>query len=161
MATSFKKKANSKLSQPRGTRPSLHYAQALISTGVPSLDVLLGGCCLERPGARCISFINVRHYRRRSPSWLSYACGYVITLWATLQSKRHLRLSLDANCNHRKYASFFFPSWFRGRYVRPVLTHASQVFPCGGSHVRPFFVCGQCIRGTFRHSEGERTCYYH
>ncbi|KAL5516573.1 hypothetical protein EMCRGX_G001946 [Ephydatia muelleri] len=43
MATSFKKKANSKLSQPRGTRPSLHYAQALISTGVPSLDVLLGG----------------------------------------------------------------------------------------------------------------------
>lgn len=43
MATSFKKKASSKLSQLRGTRPSLYNAQPLVSTGVPSLDALLGG----------------------------------------------------------------------------------------------------------------------
>ena len=42
MATSFKKRVSSKPSHPHGTRPSLHNAQLLISSGVPSLDVLLG-----------------------------------------------------------------------------------------------------------------------
>lgn len=42
MATSFKKKGSSRPSHPRGTRPSLHNAQLLVSTGVPSLDALLG-----------------------------------------------------------------------------------------------------------------------
>ena len=46
MATSFKKKGASKPSHPRGTRPSLHNAQLLVSSGVPSLDVLLGTCIL-------------------------------------------------------------------------------------------------------------------
>lgn len=44
MATSFKKKTtSSRPVHPRGTRPSLHNAQLLVSSGVPSLDVLLGG----------------------------------------------------------------------------------------------------------------------
>ncbi len=40
--TSFKKKSSSKPSHPHGTRPSFHNAQLLVSTGVPSLDPLLG-----------------------------------------------------------------------------------------------------------------------
>ena len=44
MASSFRKKAaSSKPSLPRGSRPSLHNAQLLVSSGVPSLDYLLGG----------------------------------------------------------------------------------------------------------------------
>lgn len=43
-STSFKKKASGKPSHPRGTRPSLHNAQLLVSTGVPSMDALLGSC---------------------------------------------------------------------------------------------------------------------
>ena len=42
MSTSFKKRVSSKSSHPLGTRPSLHNAQLLVSSGVPSLDVLLG-----------------------------------------------------------------------------------------------------------------------
>ena len=41
-ATSFKKRVSSKPSHPIGTRPSLHNAQLLVSSGVPSLDFLLG-----------------------------------------------------------------------------------------------------------------------
>lgn len=41
--TSFKKKSSSKPDHPRGTRPSLHNTQLQVSTGVPSLDSLLGG----------------------------------------------------------------------------------------------------------------------
>jgi elongator complex protein 4 len=41
--TSFRKKTSSKSSHPMGTRPSLHNAQLLISTGVPSMDTLIGG----------------------------------------------------------------------------------------------------------------------
>lgn len=40
--TSFKRKSSSKASHPNGTKPSLHNAQLLTSTGVPSLDPLLG-----------------------------------------------------------------------------------------------------------------------
>ena len=43
--TSFKKKSSSKPDHPRGTRPSLHNAQLQVSTGVPSLDSLLGMHC--------------------------------------------------------------------------------------------------------------------
>ncbi|XP_064400311.1 elongator complex protein 4-like [Halichondria panicea] len=43
MASSFRKKGSSKSTHLRGTRPSLHNTQLLVSTGVPSLDVLLGG----------------------------------------------------------------------------------------------------------------------
>lgn len=42
MASSFKKRAPSKPSYPRGTRPSFHNSALLLSTGVPSLDVVLG-----------------------------------------------------------------------------------------------------------------------
>ena len=42
--TSFRKKTVSPRHQqhPKGTRPSLHNAQLLVSTGVASLDALLG-----------------------------------------------------------------------------------------------------------------------
>ena len=43
MASSFKKKrTSSKPSHPRGCRPSLYNAQLLVSSGVPSIDSLLG-----------------------------------------------------------------------------------------------------------------------
>ena len=41
-ASSFKKKVSSKTNYPRGTRPSFHNSSLLLSTGVPSLDALLG-----------------------------------------------------------------------------------------------------------------------
>ncbi|KAM5138797.1 elongator complex protein 4 isoform 2-T2 [Mantella aurantiaca] len=41
--TSFRRKARGKLPALRGTRPSVHNGQLLISTGVPSLDHILGG----------------------------------------------------------------------------------------------------------------------
>ncbi|XP_072171722.1 elongator complex protein 4-like [Diadema setosum] len=41
--TSFQRKSKSKTIAVRGTRPSLHNGQLLVSTGVPSLDHLLGG----------------------------------------------------------------------------------------------------------------------
>ncbi|XP_041472160.1 elongator complex protein 4-like [Lytechinus variegatus] len=41
--TSFQRRGKSKNFSARGTRPSLHNGQLLISTGVPSLDHLLGG----------------------------------------------------------------------------------------------------------------------
>ena len=44
MASSFKKRAPSKPNYPRGTRPSFHNSTLLLSTGVPSLDALLGTC---------------------------------------------------------------------------------------------------------------------
>ena len=45
MATSFKKRgaaAAARPQHPRGSRPSLHNAQLLVSSGVPSMDALLG-----------------------------------------------------------------------------------------------------------------------
>lgn len=42
-SSSFKKKLSSKPSHPRGCRPSLYNAQLLVSSGVPSMDSLLGG----------------------------------------------------------------------------------------------------------------------
>ncbi|XP_072047383.1 elongator complex protein 4-like [Amphiura filiformis] len=42
-ATSFQKKSRSRGLQILGTRPSLHNGQLLVSTGVPSLDFVLGG----------------------------------------------------------------------------------------------------------------------
>ena len=43
MATSFKKRgASARPLHPRGSRPSLHNAQLLVSSGVPSMDALLG-----------------------------------------------------------------------------------------------------------------------
>lgn len=41
--TSFKKAGRAKAIHPRGTKPSLHNSQLLISSGTPSLDALLGG----------------------------------------------------------------------------------------------------------------------
>ncbi|XP_072277962.1 elongator complex protein 4 [Pyxicephalus adspersus] len=41
--TSFRRKARGKLPGIRGTRPSVHNGQLLVSTGVPSLDHILGG----------------------------------------------------------------------------------------------------------------------
>uniref|UniRef100_UPI00358F8723 elongator complex protein 4 isoform X2 n=1 Tax=Myxine glutinosa TaxID=7769 RepID=UPI00358F8723 len=41
--TSFQKKSRIKIAQIPGTRPSLQNSQLLVSTGVPSLDYLLGG----------------------------------------------------------------------------------------------------------------------
>jgi elongator complex protein 4 len=43
MASSFKKKSTTKPTYPRGTKPSFHNSSLLVSTGVPSLDSLLGG----------------------------------------------------------------------------------------------------------------------
>ncbi|CAI8017665.1 Elongator complex protein 4 [Geodia barretti] len=45
MATSFKKRgaAAARPQHPLGSRPSLHNAQLLVSSGVPSMDALLGG----------------------------------------------------------------------------------------------------------------------
>ena len=40
--TSFKKAGRAKAVHPRGTKPSLHNSQLLISSGTPSLDALLG-----------------------------------------------------------------------------------------------------------------------
>lgn len=43
MATSFKKKGSrGRAVYPPGTRPSLHNNQLLISSGVPSLDNMIG-----------------------------------------------------------------------------------------------------------------------
>lgn len=43
MATSFKKKGSrGRAVYPRGTRPSLHNNQLLISSGVPSMDSMIG-----------------------------------------------------------------------------------------------------------------------
>lgn len=49
--TSFKKAGRAgKAVHPRGTKPSLHNSQLLISSGTPSLDVLLGKCsCVIYP----------------------------------------------------------------------------------------------------------------
>ncbi|XP_077316998.1 elongator complex protein 4 isoform X1 [Lithobates pipiens] len=41
--TSFRRKARGKLPAIRGARPSVHNGQLLVSTGVPSLDHILGG----------------------------------------------------------------------------------------------------------------------
>ncbi|KAM3919991.1 elongator complex protein 4 isoform 2-T2 [Leptodactylus fuscus] len=41
--TSFRRKVRGKLPALRGTRPSVHNGQLLVSTGVPSLDHILGG----------------------------------------------------------------------------------------------------------------------
>ncbi|XP_069824488.1 elongator complex protein 4 isoform X2 [Dendropsophus ebraccatus] len=41
--TSFRRKVRGKLPAIRGTRPSVHNGQLLVSTGVPSLDHILGG----------------------------------------------------------------------------------------------------------------------
>ncbi|XP_070549608.1 elongator complex protein 4-like isoform X2 [Ptychodera flava] len=41
--TSFQKKRRTKFVQIPGTRPSLHNGQLLVSTGVPSLDFVIGG----------------------------------------------------------------------------------------------------------------------
>ncbi|XP_071809382.1 elongator complex protein 4-like [Asterias amurensis] len=41
--TSFQKKSRGKVAQLPGARPSLHNGQLLISTGVPSLDFVVGG----------------------------------------------------------------------------------------------------------------------
>ncbi|KAJ7384443.1 Elongator subunit elp4 [Desmophyllum pertusum] len=44
MATSFKKKGSrGRAVYPSGTRPSLHNNQLLISSGVPSMDNVIGG----------------------------------------------------------------------------------------------------------------------
>ncbi|XP_006818457.1 elongator complex protein 4-like [Saccoglossus kowalevskii] len=43
MATSFQKKNQGKSTKIRGTRYSLHNSQLLISSGVPSLDYVIGG----------------------------------------------------------------------------------------------------------------------
>lgn len=43
MATSFQKKTRGKLIQIAGAKPSLYNNQLLVSTGIPSLDQLLGG----------------------------------------------------------------------------------------------------------------------
>lgn len=51
--TSFKKAGRSKVVHPRGTKPSLHNSQLLISSGTPSLDALLGN--------RCCNIIRVHH----------------------------------------------------------------------------------------------------
>ena len=44
MATSFKKKTatRGRPTLPSGVKPSLHNNQLLVSTGIPSLDVLIG-----------------------------------------------------------------------------------------------------------------------
>lgn len=41
--TTFRRKVRGKLPAIRGTRPSVHNGQLLVSTGVPSLDHILGG----------------------------------------------------------------------------------------------------------------------
>lgn len=43
MTTSFQKKARGKIIQVPGAKPSLYNNQLLVSTGIPSLDQLLGG----------------------------------------------------------------------------------------------------------------------
>ena len=43
MATSFRKKSRGKVIQVPGAKPSLYNNQLLVSTGIPSLDHLLGG----------------------------------------------------------------------------------------------------------------------
>lgn len=42
-STSFQKKGKSKVPPIEGTKPSIHNAQLLISSGVPSMDYVLGG----------------------------------------------------------------------------------------------------------------------
>ena len=56
--TSFRKKTVSPRHQqhPKGTRPSLHNAQLLVSTGVASLDALLG--IVRLPDTRGLCTIN-------------------------------------------------------------------------------------------------------
>ena len=57
--TSFKKAGRAKAIHPRGTKPSLHNSQLLISSGTPSLDALLGNyscvvaCALVRQNVLC------------------------------------------------------------------------------------------------------------
>ena len=42
--TSFQKKARVKINQIAGTKPSLFNNQLLVSSGVPSLDNIIGKC---------------------------------------------------------------------------------------------------------------------
>lgn len=56
MASSFKKKgSSSKPLHPLGSRPSLYNAQLLVSSGVPSMDLLLG-CYLYEVWKREINY---------------------------------------------------------------------------------------------------------
>ena len=56
--TSFRKKTVSPRHQqhPKGTRPSLHNAQLLVSTGVASLDALLG--IVRLPDTHALDYVN-------------------------------------------------------------------------------------------------------
>ena len=46
-ATSFQKKTRSKLISIPGTRPSVQNGQLIVSTGVTSLDYLIGQCFIK------------------------------------------------------------------------------------------------------------------
>ena len=47
MTTSFKKRSRAKVLQVSGAKPSLYNNQLLISTGIPSLDQVLGNAAIS------------------------------------------------------------------------------------------------------------------
>lgn len=60
MATSFKKKGSrGRAVYPSGTRPSLHNNQLLISSGVPSMDNVIGELIIVQ-GSMEVLFIALR-----------------------------------------------------------------------------------------------------
>lgn len=67
-ATSFQKKTRSKLLSIHGTRPSVQNGQLLVSTGVTSLDFLLGQC----------GMLALAH-------WLTQLCQFDSTVLSTVR----------------------------------------------------------------------------
>ena len=92
MASSFKKKSTTKPTYPRGTKPSFHNSSLLVSTGVPSLDSLLGSSAIDMTCSVCgnlqlaaagpfcyvtVFYISLIHFRWRNSSWHGYFHRYV------------------------------------------------------------------------------------
>ena len=67
--TSFKKAGRAKVVHPRGTKPSLHNSQLLISSGTPSLDTLLGNNTLCEISCALLEIYRWASYWNRSLSW--------------------------------------------------------------------------------------------
>ena len=61
--TSFQKKARVKINQIAGTKPSLFNNQLLVSSGVPSLDNIIGKC-LKQNTVTIVGLISIRCYER-------------------------------------------------------------------------------------------------
>ena len=82
-STSFSKRVKANIRQIPGTKPSLYNNQLLVSTGIPSLDAVLGKCIWVNVNnstcARSLATETERRRRRRKPT--GYSDVYVPLLW--------------------------------------------------------------------------------